>query len=153
MRIYALNRWYNFWSAKGIEYIFCNYPNVKPHSDPYHHYIDFWIDEIAFDHKTSVFPKKYNQTIEFAKKNPTDLLKWLYKNQSKQKRFHLQNRLFLILCEKEGNHQKLKSEIDFIQPIIEDYLQHFDFEKLKKLEFNTKKGIKTAYSDCIFIEM
>ncbi len=153
LRIYALNRWYNFWSAKGIEYIFCRYPNVKPHSDPYHQFIDFWIDEIPFDHKTSVFPKKYNQTIEFAKENPTDLLKWLYENQSKQKRFHLQNRLFLILCEKAGKHQKLKSEIDFIQPIIENYLQYFDFEKLQKLEFDTEKGIKTAYSDCIFIEM
>ncbi|WP_375560972.1 hypothetical protein ACE193_00030 [Bernardetia sp. OM2101] len=153
LRIYALNRWYNFWSAKGIEYIFCCYPNVNPHSDPYHQFIDFWIDEIPFDHKTSVFPKKYNQNIEFAKQNPTDLLKWLYENQSKQKRFHLQNRLFLILYEKEGNHQKLKSEIDFIQPIIENYLQHFSFEKLQKLEFGTDKGIKTAYSDCIFIEM
>jgi len=119
LRIYALNRWYNFWSAQGIEYIFCSYPNVKPHVEPFHQFIDFWIDEIPFDHKTSVFPKKYNQNIEFAKENPTDLLKWLYKNQSNQKRFHLQNRLFLILCEKEGKHQKLKSEIDFIQPIIE----------------------------------
>jgi len=153
LRIYALNRWYNFWSAQGIEYIFCSYPNVKPHVEPFHQFIDFWIDEIPFDHKTSVFPKKYNQNIEFAKENPTDLLKWLYKNQSNQKRFHLQNRLFLILCEKEGKHQKLKSEIDFIQPIIENYLKHFSFEKLKKIEFDTDKGIKTAYSDCIFIEM
>ena len=153
LRIYSLNRWYNFWSAQGIEYIFCSYPNVKPHSDPYHHYIDFWIDEIPFDHKTSVFPKAYNQNIEFAKNNPTHLLKWLYENQSKQKRFHLQNRLFLILHEKEGNHPKLKSEIDLIQPIIENYLKHFDFEKLKKLEFQTEKGIKITYCDLIFIEM
>ncbi len=153
LRIYALNRWYNFWSAKGIETIFCSYPNVKPHSDSFHHYIDFWIDEIAFDHKTSVFPSNYNQTIEFAKENPTDLLRWLYENQSKQKRFHLQNRLFLILYKKEGNHQKLKSEIDFIQPIIENYLHYFSFGKLQKLEFQTDKGVKTAYCDLIFIEM
>ena len=150
LRIYALNRWYNFWSAKGMETIFCSYLNVKPHSDPFHQHIDFWIDEIPFDHKTSVFPKGYNQTIEFAKRNPIDLLKWLYENQSKQNRFHLQNRLFLILYEKEGNHQKLKSEIDFIKPIIENYLKNFSFEKLQKLEFDTKK---IAYSDCIFIEM
>ena len=153
LRIYALNRWYNFWSAKGIETIFCSYPNVKPHSDPFHHYIDFWIDEIPFDHKTSVFPKGYGQNIEIAKSNPTDLLKWLYENQSQQKRFHLRNRLFLILHDKNGNNQKLKSEIDFIQPIIENYLKYFSFENLKKLEFNTDKGIKIAYSDCIYIEM
>jgi len=67
LRIYALNRWYNFWSAQGIEYIFCSYPNVKPHVEPFHQFIDFWIDEIPFDHKTSVFPKKYNQNIELAK--------------------------------------------------------------------------------------
>lgn len=153
LRIYALNRWYNFWSAQGIEYIFCTYPNVNPHSDPYHQFIDFWIEEIPFDHKTSVFPKAYKQNIEFAKENPTDLLKWLYQNQSKQKRFHLQNRLFLILHQKDGNHQKLKSEIEFIQPIIENYLNNFDFQSIKKLEFETDKGIKTAFCDCIFIEM
>ncbi len=153
LRIYALNRWYNFWSAKGIETIFCSYPNVKPHTDPFHQYIDFWIDEIPFDHKTSVFPKKYNQDIEFAKQNPIDLLRWLYENQSKQRRFHLQNRLFLILHEKEGNHQKIKSKIDFIQPIIQNYLKNFSLSTLKKLEFETDKGIKTAYCDCIFIEM
>ncbi|AFM06000.1 hypothetical protein Fleli_3686 [Bernardetia litoralis DSM 6794] len=153
IRIYALNRWYNFWSAQGIETIFCSYPNVKPHSDPYHQFIDFWIDEIPFDHKTSVFPKRYTQNIEFAKKNPIDLLRWLYENQSKQKRFHLRNRLFLILYRKDGNHQRLKSEIEYIKPIIENYLKYFDFNNLKKLEFKTDKGIKTAYSDCIFIEM
>ena len=80
-------------------------------------------------------------------------MKWLYENQSQQKRFHLRNRLFLILHDKNGNNQKLKSEIDFIQPIIENYLKYFSFENLKKLEFNTDKGIKIAYSDCIFIEM
>ena len=152
LRIYALNRWYNFWSAKGIETIFCSHPTVKPHTDPFHKFIDFWIDDIPFDHKTTVFPKRYSQTIEFAKQNPMDLIKWLYENQSQQKRFHLQNRLFLILCEKEGNHQKLKAEIDIIEPVIENYLHHFSFEKLKKLDFHTPNGIKTTYTDCIFIE-
>ena len=27
---YALNRWYNFWSAQAVEKIFCSLPNVKP---------------------------------------------------------------------------------------------------------------------------
>lgn len=152
LRIYALNRWYNFWSAQGVEYIFCSYPNVVPHSDPYHQYIDFWIDEIPFDHKTSVFPKKYNQSIEFATSSPQYLIRWLYENQSKQKRFHLQNRLFLVLHEKNGQHQKLKSEIGILQSAIEKYLRDFDPKNLKKLEFETHDGVKTAYSDCIFIE-
>ena len=152
-RIYALNRWYNFWSAQGIEYIFCSYPNITPHTDPYHQFIDFWIDDIPFDHKTSVFPKEYKQSLEFAKSNPQDILRWLYENQSKQKRFHLQNRLFLILHEKNGEHQKIKSEIGLMQSAIENYLQHFDFKHLKKLEFTTEKGVQTAYSDCIFVEM
>ena len=30
---YALNRWYNFWSAQAVEKIFCSLPNVKPALD------------------------------------------------------------------------------------------------------------------------
>jgi hypothetical protein len=30
---YALNRWYNFWSANAVEMVFCSLPNVKPALD------------------------------------------------------------------------------------------------------------------------
>jgi len=56
---YALNRWYNFWSAQAVEKIFCSLPNVKPALDSRDRLVDFTIDGVTFDHKTSVFPKNF----------------------------------------------------------------------------------------------
>ena len=30
LKNYTLNRWFNFWSAKGVESIFCEHENVQP---------------------------------------------------------------------------------------------------------------------------
>ena len=56
---YALNRWYNFWSAQAVEKIFCSLPNVKPALDEKDQLVDFTIDGVTFDHKTSIFPKNF----------------------------------------------------------------------------------------------
>ncbi len=52
---YALNRWFNFWSAKGIESIFCSCEGVKPELDEKNRLADFEINGIKFDHKSSVY--------------------------------------------------------------------------------------------------
>ena len=56
---YAMNRWYNFWSAQAVEQIFCTFPDVKPARDSKDRLVDFTIQGAAFDHKTSVFPKNF----------------------------------------------------------------------------------------------
>ena len=56
---YSLNRWYNFWSAQAVEKIFCSLPNVKPALDEKDRLVDFTIDGVTFDHKTSIFPKNF----------------------------------------------------------------------------------------------
>jgi len=37
---YCSNRWYNFWSAMAIEYIFAEMPNVIPNKNPKNRKID-----------------------------------------------------------------------------------------------------------------
>ena len=59
---YSINRWYNFWSAQAIENIFCSLPNVKPALNGRDRLVDFTIDGVSFDHKTSVFPKEISIT-------------------------------------------------------------------------------------------
>ena len=61
---YALNRWYNFWSANAVEKIFCSLPYVKPAFDEKDRLVDFAIDGAKFDHKTSVFPKNFPYPIK-----------------------------------------------------------------------------------------
>ena len=123
---YALNRWYNFWSAQAVEKIFCSLPNVKPALDKKDRLVDFTIDGVTFDHKTSIFPKNFPYSIEEAIKKTDELIKWLYQNQSQQQRKHLKNRLFIVLYSLTGEHWKLKAEISWLKERIENYMKGFN---------------------------
>jgi hypothetical protein len=135
---YALNRWYNFWSAQAVENIFCSHPNVKPAYDSKNKLVDFTIDGFAFDHKTSIFPKNFPYQIKDAVKKTDELIRWLYANQSQQQRMHLKNRLFVVLYSSDGEHWKLKAEITWLKERIEKYMEGFNPHYL--LKFNLEKG-------------
>jgi hypothetical protein len=144
---YSLNRWYNFWSAQCVEQIFCSLPGVTPALDEKNKLIDFTIHGATFDHKTSVFPKNFPDKIEDAIKHTDELIKWLYRNQSQQKRKHLKNRLFIVLYSQSGEHWKLKAEISWLEERIQRYMLGFNPDYLMKFEF--EKG-ETAISDIIW---
>ena len=145
---YALNRWYNFWSAMAVEDIFCSHPQVVANKNEKDKIDDFTISNIPFDHKTSVFPKRFQKSILSAQENPIDLLKWLYKNQSQEGRKHLKNRLFILLYENEKQeHWKLKAEIGLLQEIIDKYVRDFSRKKLHRLDF----GQGEIYADIIWL--
>ncbi|MGV6828248.1 MAG: hypothetical protein ACWA45_02475 [Flavobacteriales bacterium] len=132
---YAANRWYNFWSAMAVEQIFTSLEGVEAVQDYKDSEKDFIIQGIPFDHKTSVFPKKFNSSFMEAKENPRTLINWLYRNQSTQKRYHLKNRIFIVVCQQNGEHWKLKSEIKLIKVEIEKYIQNFKPSQLQKFIF------------------
>jgi len=146
---YAINRWYNFWSAKGIEQMFTAMPNVKLETNHFNKEIDFYIHGISFDHKTTVLPKTYNKTIDEAIKNPKDLTKWLYKNQSHQGREHFKNRLFIVLYQKDAQHWQLKAELNLIKNHIEKYVKNFKADNLICHSFKAEKT--STFTDVIFI--
>jgi hypothetical protein len=145
---YSFNRWYNFWSAMAVEKMFSLHKKVVPNLNKYDKLVDFSINKISFDHKTSVFPKGFNQTIDYAKQNPSELITWLYVNQSQDGRKHLENRLFIVLYDKNGDHWKLKSEIELIKNQVDNYVEHFDEKNLISITLENKKII----SDIIWIE-
>ena len=144
---YTLNRWYNFWSAQAVENIFCSLPNVKPALDSKDRLVDFTIQGVSFDHKTSVFPQNFPYKINDAVKKTEALIKWLYKHQSQQQRKHLRNRLFIVLYTQNGKHWKLKSEIMWLKERIEKYMIGFNPNYL--LKFNFEKDNETL-SDIIW---
>ena len=136
---YAMNRWYNLMSAKAVEYIFASYPNVIPNKNQYDKLVDFQINNISFDHKTSIFPKGFNQPFKYAKQNPIELIKWLYRNQSHEGRQHFKNRLFIILYDSQHmEHWKLKSEISLLQDNISNYINNFSRDRLYRLKINNE---------------
>ncbi|MBZ0178484.1 MAG: hypothetical protein K8F36_04255 [Melioribacteraceae bacterium] len=132
---YALNRWYNFWSANAVEKIFCSFDKIKPALNHRDRLVDFEIEGIKFDHKTSIFPENYPFSLEHAQSNKKSLIEWLYKNQSQQQRKHLKNRLFIVLYDMRlKQHWKLKSELIWLSKIISEYTTKFDAGNLIRLE-------------------
>ena len=149
LRNYAFNRWLNFWSAKAIEQIFTNYPNVRKEENQFSKTVDFYISEIPFDHKSSVFPKQFGQSLDYAIEHKKELIEWLYQNQSQQGRKHLENRLFIIFFdEKNGEHWKLKTELSLIKEKIEDYMGNFSKDNLVSLNLDSREIL----SDVIWIK-
>lgn len=145
---YCYNRWYNFWSAVGVEKLFSLHNEVIPNINKYDKLVDFSINGISFDHKTSVFPKGFNKSITYAKQNHVELIHWLYNNQSQEGRKHFKNRLFIIMYDKNGEHWKLKSEIHLIKQHIDKYIKEFNQNNLLTLTIENQKII----SDIIWIE-
>lgn len=146
---YAANRWFNYWSAYGVEKIFNESPQVTPVANTKDPNKDFFINHIPFDHKTTVFPKGFGHTITHAQQNPKLLIEWLYKNQSKEQRFHLKNRLFVVVYQKQGNHWQVKAQLSLLKVAIENYLQNFKENQLYNFTFNPNQ---TTLSDIIFVK-
>lgn len=144
---YSVNRWFNFWSAYAVEKIFCSLPAVKPAFNKRDRLKDFSIKGINFDHKSSVFPREFTFSIEYALQKPAILIKWLYDNQSSEKRKHFRNRLFIILYDKNGEHWKLKAEILWLKELVEKYVSNFDQNRLISLKL---KYDLITYSDIIW---
>lgn len=148
IRDYALNRWYNFWSAEAVENLFSLHEKVTINKNKFDKLVDFSINTICFDHKTTVFPMGFNQSIAYAKNNPAELIQWLYKNQSQEGRKHLKNRLFIVLIDKHNEHWKLKAEINLLKSAIDTYVENFNSDSLFKLNLENN----TILSDLIWVE-
>ena len=133
---YAINRWFNFWSAQAIEKIFCSIDGVTPADNSKDRHKDFIIQGVSFDHKTSVLPKQFTSPIKDIIRESGKLIEWFYNNQSKQQRQHYKNRLFVVLYSSQREHWKLKSEVIWLKIIIEKYMIGFNPAYLMKFNFN-----------------
>lgn len=144
---YAINRWYNFWSAYAIERIFIEAPQIIANPNPKKGHYDFNWNGIPFDHKTSVFPKGFKggdaAAYDFAKAHPEQLAIWLYKNQSTGQRYHLKNRLFVMVYATDGAHYRLKAEISWLKEIVTNYVRTFEPSQLIQLQLQEKQQTLT----------
>ena len=136
---YGMNRWYNFWSAKAIEQIFCSHPGVKAARDSNDRLREFRIGDLSFDHKTSTYPRGFNHDLDFGQKHPRELIEWFYTHQSQQRRKHFENRIFIVLYATDGQHWRLKAELSWLEGILKTYLDQFDATKLHRYKFEGKR--------------
>lgn len=134
---YAVNRWFNFQSAQAVEQMFRSHQAVSPAANSKDKFCDFFIANVPFDLKTTVFPQRAPFTIEAAQRFPEKLASWFYEHQSAEQRQHYANRLFIVL-HKQSNPAiswTLKAELSWLQTLIKNYLDNFDAARLMTLTF------------------
>lgn len=142
---YAYNRWLNHWSAQAVESFFHNHSNIVKEKNEKHSTIDLYINNIPFDHKTTVLPRYFYKTLNnnslHTQETKYKLVQWLYKNQSKQQRNHNKNRLFVVLVDKKrpSNSWKMKAELSMIKGHIDQYISDINNGK--------RRFIKSPKSD------
>lgn len=96
--------------------------------------------------------KHKQKIIDEACKHPEELMKWLYENQS-ARLFGAENRLFLVLVDTKDMKQswKMKRAFTLIEPTVNNYLDSFNDDSLKKIKFTFNQKKYTSLSDIIFI--
>lgn len=99
-----------------------------------------------------VLTKHKQKIIDKACKHPKELMKWLYENQS-ARLFGAENRLFLVLVDTKDMKQswKMKRAFTLIEPTVNDYLDSFNADSLKEINFTFNQKNYTSLSNIIFI--
>lgn len=128
---YALRRWYCFWGARVAEMLFLEHPGVLP-GPPRHHEVDFTIDGVPFDLKTSEVPRIFLGAIRDLATNAGKLAAWLYEHQSREGRYHSANRLFLLLCDAEEPEAawRLRGDVPALRAAIGRFMARRTFVEL-----------------------
>ncbi len=121
---YAVRRWFNNHTHNQILAMFLAYPDVQPEVNSRHHTIDFYLRGIPFDLKISLFPQAYPESIAFAQQNPHQLAQWQYEHQSKQGRYHIGNRLFIILYHRTQPELswQLRRDFETLAQLVQNFL-------------------------------
>lgn len=117
---YVICAWYNHWTTCLIEEHISLHPKVVPAIKNVKG-IDIFFDGQPFDLKVTYLPQEYNPKV--AAENPRDLAVWMYEHQGAQ-RFGADNRMFVILLDKEHPNKswELKRDFDLLFRKIDEFL-------------------------------
>lgn len=92
------------------------------------------------------------QIVDDARKNPESLIRWLYENQS-PRLFGAENRLFVVLIDSTDMDQswKMKRAFSLIEPNVNSYLDRFNANSLKLVDFIFNQKTYQSLADIIFV--
>lgn len=94
---YYKRRWYLLRCADCDEYLFYKNDNVEHNPNRFDKEWDIDIDNhIKFDVKGTVIPKAFRDNFNDVLKNPGEIVRFYYDNQSRGVRYDMQNRLFIV---------------------------------------------------------
>jgi hypothetical protein len=136
---YVIRRWYNFHTHQAALDVILAYPRTRPEPDPFHHTVDFYLDDKGFDLKLTPLPRGFGHDIAYARAHPEELAHWLYERQSAQGRFHAANRLLVVLHDTANPNYTWELRRDFAQ--LEQAIHTFlDEPRSMRVEFTDQWG-------------
>lgn len=146
---YVIATWYNHWTTVLIEDHIGIHPRVVP-TLKNNFGVDIFFYGQPFDLKTTYLPRGY--PIDEAMKNPRQLAIWMYENQGAQ-RFGADNRLFVILADKNNLDQswKLKRDFGFVFGKIDQFFDEATVSAKDEIVFTFQKKTYTTISKVLII--
>lgn len=95
---------------------------------------------------------KRKEVITDAQNNEIELMTWLYSNQGEM-RFGAENRLFIVLVDSTDINEswKMKRAFSIIEPQVKNYLDNFNKDCLREINFTFKGKNYKSLADIIFI--
>lgn len=146
---YVIATWYNHWTTVLIEDHIGLHPKIVP-TLKNNFGVDIFFGGQPFDLKTTYLPRGY--PIDEAIKNPRQLAIWMYENQGAQ-RFGADNRLFVILADKNNLDQswKLKRDFDFVFGQIDQFFNEATVSTKDEIVFTFQKKTYTTISKVLII--
>lgn len=146
---YVICTWFNHWTTVLIEEHISVHKKVIPTLKNIKG-IDIFFGGQPFDLKVTYIPQKYS--LKDAIKNPLDLAIWMYVNQGAQ-RFGDDNRLFVILLDKDDPERswKLKRDFALVFQKIDNFLDNEVVSEKDEIVFNFRNRTYTTITKVLMI--
>ncbi|MBR5213129.1 MAG: hypothetical protein IKV92_02610 [Akkermansia sp.] len=110
------------------------------------------LEEIGQTDIIDELKNKRKEVISDAQSNELELMTWLYSHQGEM-RFGAENRLFVILVDSSNINEswKMKRAFSLIEPKVKNYLDNFNTNSLREINFTFKGNSYKSLADIIFI--
>lgn len=146
---YVICTWFNHWTTVLIEEHISTHKKIIPTIKNIRG-IDIFFDGQPFDLKVTYLPREYN-SID-AINNPTDLAVWMYENQGTQ-RFGADNRLFIVLVDKNNPERswELKRDFTFVFQKIDNFFDRETVSEKDEIVFTFRGNTYTTITKILII--
>lgn len=146
---YVICTWFNHWTTVLIEEHISTHPKVIPTIKNIKG-IDIFFNGQPFDLKVTYLPREYNPID--AVRRPSDLAIWMYENQGAQ-RFGADNRLFVVLLDKDNLERswELKRDFTLVFQEIDNFFGKETVSKKDEIVFTFGRKTYTAVTKVLII--
>jgi len=146
---YVICTWFNHWTTVLIEEHISTHSKVIPTIKNIKG-IDIFFNGQPFGLKVTYLPREYNPID--AVRNPSDLAVWMYENQGAQ-RFGADNRLFIVLLDKDNPERswELKRDFTLVFQKIDNFFDKESVSKKDEIIFTFGRKTYTAVTKVLII--